>query len=279
MNNNNNLPVYHHSGAWRVLTAVSNVLCPDGKRRYARITGEADTAFTVPASVQYKGKTVSGFLMRTSEQRHDDISFFPSIRSKNGKLFEQYYKDWLLKYGVIIARFPFVAYVAEFWDSTQGKWTKSLASATVYDFADDCPQIDDNQTIIERSKAGNCTLDHAIQRYIVRCIDWFDYRGERDGTDEELITFLQDTFKKEYSWNIARYGTVHALTSYFQGLPSCCHIDYTYLEIEKLGREWGILSDNSSEDDIDTFLNKWFGLIALHTNTLFRKVNKRGMVS
>jgi hypothetical protein len=38
------------------------VLCADGKFRTATQTAEADTYFTVPARVQVRGKTVTGFV-------------------------------------------------------------------------------------------------------------------------------------------------------------------------------------------------------------------------
>lgn len=45
------------------LYVSARVLCPDGKvRTVKRIAGTADTFFSVPCAVTYKGKTVSGFM-------------------------------------------------------------------------------------------------------------------------------------------------------------------------------------------------------------------------
>lgn len=52
-------------GPWMTLAAVENCPCgtPDSPiRRKARTTGHADTAFSVPAEVSYKGRKVRGFL-------------------------------------------------------------------------------------------------------------------------------------------------------------------------------------------------------------------------
>jgi hypothetical protein len=37
-------------------------VCPDGRVRTARPTAEADTVFSIPARVQVRGVTVSGFI-------------------------------------------------------------------------------------------------------------------------------------------------------------------------------------------------------------------------
>ena len=69
--------------------AVKHCLCPDGKRRLATITSEPDTFFSVPARVQYKGKTVSGFVTgRETDDYQPDMEFIPYTYGKNGALFE-----------------------------------------------------------------------------------------------------------------------------------------------------------------------------------------------
>ena len=52
----------HTFGHWRQPWKVTKVLCSDGVRRTAWITGEHDTSFSLPARVKVKGKTVSGFV-------------------------------------------------------------------------------------------------------------------------------------------------------------------------------------------------------------------------
>lgn len=56
---------------WAQLLAIRNCPCEDGKARYARITGQPDTFFSVPASVQVSTpdgrKTVSGFVTSDSD--------------------------------------------------------------------------------------------------------------------------------------------------------------------------------------------------------------------
>jgi hypothetical protein len=43
------------------IVSIKNCLCDDGVRRFARITGEPDSFFSIPARVKAKGKTVSGY--------------------------------------------------------------------------------------------------------------------------------------------------------------------------------------------------------------------------
>jgi hypothetical protein len=74
-------------GMWQIPVAVQKALCADGVRRYARITSEPDTFFSIPAQVKVQGKTVSGFI--TGRERDDgesDYSFVAYSYGKNGHL-------------------------------------------------------------------------------------------------------------------------------------------------------------------------------------------------
>lgn len=71
-------------------------LCPDGKvRALKRIALCADTFFSVPAAVSYKGKTVAGFVTVTTREGYDTptdddpaiVKFVPYTYRKNGGLF------------------------------------------------------------------------------------------------------------------------------------------------------------------------------------------------
>jgi hypothetical protein len=73
-------------------------LCPDGKvRRLKRIAGTADTFFSVPAAVEVRGRTVTGYVtVQTREglstPTEDDppiVKFFPVKNRKNSDAFEQ----------------------------------------------------------------------------------------------------------------------------------------------------------------------------------------------
>jgi len=50
------------SGPWMQLIAIRGAICSDGKPRYAKITGQADTYFSCPARVKVNGKSVTGFI-------------------------------------------------------------------------------------------------------------------------------------------------------------------------------------------------------------------------
>ena len=80
------------------LFSGGRALCPDGKiRALKRIASTADTFFSIPASVTYKGKTVAGYV--TIETREgwstpseDDphvVKFIPYTYCKNGGLFDE----------------------------------------------------------------------------------------------------------------------------------------------------------------------------------------------
>ncbi len=75
-------------GTWQIPVAVKHCLCPDGTRRRARITGCADTYFSIPASVTVKGVTVSGFVTsRTGDNNEQDYEFIPYAYRKNHAVF------------------------------------------------------------------------------------------------------------------------------------------------------------------------------------------------
>lgn len=77
-------------GGYEVPVKAVGVLCSDGKRRTARITGEADTYFSIPAAVTVKGKTVSGFVTgfthHNAPDYTDDLEFISIENRKNTAL-------------------------------------------------------------------------------------------------------------------------------------------------------------------------------------------------
>lgn len=70
----------HHRGMWQIAYKATDVLFPDGKRRTVKLSGEADSFFTMPAWVSYRGTTVSGFIMTNSG---GDIEFIPTGKHKD----------------------------------------------------------------------------------------------------------------------------------------------------------------------------------------------------
>jgi hypothetical protein len=84
-----------HQMPWSIYVSGA-ALCPDGKvRRLKRIASTADTFFSIPASVTYLRKTVSGFVtVKTldgfdtpTEEDPAVVKFIPYTYGKNGKLF------------------------------------------------------------------------------------------------------------------------------------------------------------------------------------------------
>lgn len=71
---------------WGILHGYTNVLCSDGIQRYAKITGQADSFWTVPASVKVNGKTVTGFLMQRGNIGSEVQTFTPNQYGKNAGL-------------------------------------------------------------------------------------------------------------------------------------------------------------------------------------------------
>jgi hypothetical protein len=89
---------------YRRMVRVEDCLCPDGVRRTARITGEPDTFFSIPASVKVRGVRVSGFVAgRETEEGERDYEFLPYTYRKNA---------WVFPEGVLVtgARYEHVAH-------------------------------------------------------------------------------------------------------------------------------------------------------------------------
>jgi len=81
---------FFSDGPWQIATHVSKALCTDGKRRYAQITGVADTFFSIPAKVKVKERTVSGYVTgfcnRSKDKETPDYKFIAYSYGKNGHL-------------------------------------------------------------------------------------------------------------------------------------------------------------------------------------------------
>lgn len=74
------------AGPWSVNVNAA-VECPDKIiRKVKRIAIVADTYFSIPAAVSYKGKTISGFITG-GESDNPEYRFIPYKYLKNGDIF------------------------------------------------------------------------------------------------------------------------------------------------------------------------------------------------
>ena len=73
-------------GPWHILVGMLNVPCEDGIRRNVRIRAEADTFFSIPASVSAKNKTVTGFVSSSEQYGH---RFFANEFGKNASIIKK----------------------------------------------------------------------------------------------------------------------------------------------------------------------------------------------
>lgn len=78
-------------GQWGRFTRA-RAICPDGKARIVRLAETADTYFSVPARVSYKGRTVYGFVTFHDDQGltttgKEFVLFVPSAQGKNASAF------------------------------------------------------------------------------------------------------------------------------------------------------------------------------------------------
>lgn len=113
-------------------------------------------------------------------------------------------------------------------------------------------------------------VQEKINEYILHNIDSEGY-GRTLTNDRERIQFLMDTFKSEYGYNINRMGAYKAFVEWLSGLPSSINLPFYYYDIEKIGKQIGVLYENASQKKIDKFLENWFPFIATNVWKLARK--------
>lgn len=73
--NNGSIAIFS-SMPFQQLLKVQNCPCPDGRRRVARIAGQPNTAFSIPAVVKVSSVSVSGFVTMSDEGfifRHNEF--------------------------------------------------------------------------------------------------------------------------------------------------------------------------------------------------------------
>lgn len=77
----------HRFGPWDIPYKATGVMCPDGKRRTVRLHHTADTFYTIPARLSYKGTTVTGAIMHRGSDcdEREDLEFIPG--GKNARIF------------------------------------------------------------------------------------------------------------------------------------------------------------------------------------------------
>lgn len=68
---------------------VFDCLCPDGRRRTVRLTGEADTYFSIPATVVVRDHSVSGYVTGCETDGEPDYEFRVVTYGKNSWVFPQ----------------------------------------------------------------------------------------------------------------------------------------------------------------------------------------------
>lgn len=74
-----------HYGPWQIPIRCEHALCPDGRRRNVKITREADTFWTLPAKVTYRGTSVSGWIMTRTDEHGCSLDTVDYVFVPGGK--------------------------------------------------------------------------------------------------------------------------------------------------------------------------------------------------
>jgi len=98
------------------------------------------------------------------------------------------------------------------------------------------------------------SFDQALKRLLIDSID-------EDGgiaTAEKKIKYCQDAFQSEYGWRALQIGTQHALGDWLQGLPTACTVPFTNHDIFVWGASVGAIREDASDDEISTFIDRYW---------------------
>ena len=105
------------------------------------------------------------------------------------------------------------------------------------------------------------------EKFILESIDNDGYDNEKPlKTPKEKLQFLQDTFKSEYGFQIARTGEQDARAKWIMGLPSAIDLPSWNDDIIALAKKMGSLRKNSTEkqeqqviDNYDQYMSNQIG--------------------
>lgn len=117
-------------------------------------------------------------------------------------------------------------------------------------------------------------LDRIAKDYILQSIDTEGRELDKEPTTaKERLQFLYNTFKSEYVYenNIKRYGSLeNCFREWIMGLPSAFNIEFRNHKILDLAKQWGSITETSTERRKDDILLNWFNFIAIKTFQLFK---------
>jgi hypothetical protein len=121
--------------------------------------------------------------------------------------------------------------------------------------------------------ALNTERKETVKKYILSTVCADGYEVTEPTTNAGRVEFISLTFDSEYGWAVERYGKKGALKEWIQGLPSSLNIDFMNHKIIDICKQWGLLTDESDDEEIDDMLSDWFNMIATELNEMIEGVN------
>lgn len=101
-----------------------------------------------------------------------------------------------------------------------------------------------------------------IREYVFNSLS-FDLESD---LKQDQVKELKNRFESEYWYdsNKKRYQNdkVQGLKNWLQGLPSGVDIDFTYYDIEKRLKNFGIITETTRESTIEKYISEWWDLVA-----------------
>jgi hypothetical protein len=140
---------------------------------------------------------------------------------------------------------------------------------------------------------ANKQQNEKMKAYILSCIDTSLYPEMNIDkmSDLEKLNFVWGLYQDQacYPQNLKRIPNEQArFADWLQGLPSSFNIDFENYEILRIGREFGFLPDQTSQEvenqkrlfkriekKEDDFLAQWWGRIYVYFNGMRRELTKK----
>lgn len=117
--------------------------------------------------------------------------------------------------------------------------------------------------------ANRAKAQKAATQHILDAIDSDGFDNTPRETDAEKARFLHGRFMSEYGWRVDQVGLHKALIDWLQGLA--LNIAYMNVDILRLARAWGSLTDNATEKEEDKILENYWAYMAMRLLSLWRK--------
>lgn len=100
-----------------------------------------------------------------------------------------------------------------------------------------------------------------VKQYLIEGVTDLSAYDVTATTEQEKLQAVRQIFEREYLWRVDQVGAKAALTEYLQGLPTWADYAYMWVDVDRLGIDWGYVSENSNKS-IDAFERRYWTVLS-----------------